>query len=120
MEAQSQQELLLQRQQEQQQEQEGAASTSGRDSPAAAAGRARPGGHGADTDVLMAAYKASKAVAAGLLSYEEAHGAFELQAALQPLKWRHFQRRAQHMARQVWACTAFLRPGMHVCRQCRM
>ncbi|GLI61787.1 hypothetical protein VaNZ11_004287 [Volvox africanus] len=49
----------------------------------------------------VTAFKVSKAVAAATVSYEASREAFAMQAALQPLKFALFARRAKHLVLQV-------------------
>ncbi|GLC34743.1 hypothetical protein PLESTB_001158600 [Pleodorina starrii] len=59
------------------------------------------GGHGESPLSTMTAFKVSRAVAAATVPYEVSREAFALQAALQPLKFAFFGRRARHLVLQV-------------------
>ncbi|GIL62299.1 hypothetical protein Vafri_16578 [Volvox africanus] len=72
------------------------------------AGKGRGGAGGDDRDAAeepslrtVTAFKVSRAVAAATVSYEASREAFPVQAALQPLKFALFARRAKHLVLQV-------------------
>ncbi|GIL98233.1 hypothetical protein Vretimale_3642 [Volvox reticuliferus] len=82
----------------------GSSRESERGTGAGAGGPTSGDGEGADGGVSLStitAFKVSRAIAAGLLSYEQIRLTMGLQARLQPLKFAFFARKAKHLLLQV-------------------